>query len=139
MEPIYSNLTGKFYTPLPPMEPIYSNVTGGSIFKVLESIGLSFIEDSYMCCSFDKPRKCDKRIYPLSERFICNKSKNIVFEVLQYHVYHFKIKNNLLKVYDCNTREKIYYSILLTDNELITFQKILPIYKSTINYCNPDF
>lgn len=122
------------------MEKIYINLTGGAIHQVLETINLSCIKDSYVEYRFKIPRTCFKNVYPITERFICSKPNKISFEVLQYSpAYYFKINNNLLKIYDCNTSEKITYIIILTDDELKKLNTILPLFRPCISYVSPDF
>lgn len=122
------------------MEIIYINLTGGAINQVLETIDLSCIKDTYMECRFKIPRPCLKFVYPITQRFICSKPDNISFEVFQYNpAYYFKINNNLLKIYDCNTSKKITYTIILTDDELKKLNTILPSFRPNINYVPADF
>jgi len=122
------------------MEQIYSNLTGGSISCFLEIINLYKISGTYTDCQFSKPKECVKNVYPVSEKFVsCN--NKYYLEVFQYKsFYHLKIKNNLLKIYDCNkSSEKIVFQILLTDDELQKIETHLPRLSSTINYVDPSF
>ena len=122
------------------MEIIYSNMTGGSIIYLLKVIDLLFIEDSYTDYAFTIPRTCIKHIYPITDHFICITEDKKSFEVFEYKgFYHFKLNDNLLTIYDCNKKNKIKYTILLTDEKLKNIQKILSRYNCMINYVNSDF
>jgi hypothetical protein len=122
------------------VEPIYSNLTGGSIISFLEIINLYKISGTYTDCQFSTPKECIKNVYPVSEKFTsCN--NKYYLEVFQYKsFYHLKIKDNLLKIYDCNkSKEKIVFQILLTDDELQKIEKYLPRLSTTINFVNSSF
>lgn len=117
---------------------IYSNMTGTALGYVLRTIGLSYIEDTYLDYQFKKPQSCIKLIFPITDRFISLNGKNQL-DLFQYKSrYHFRLLNNLLKCYDYNNNEYVY-QILLTDNEYEKIQKILPKYHTMINYVNRDF
>lgn len=114
----------------------YVNLTGGSIANILACIKLSCIKTTYLDYQFKLPRECEKRIYPVSERFQCITNRNETdFTVLQYSgFYHVKIEGYVLKIYDYNVgKPKETFQILLNDEEYTALLPARNQLRPTIN------
>lgn len=113
----------------------YINLTGAAIHGILASIKLSHIKDTYMDYQFKIPRKCDKWIYPVTDRFVTESRSLFNLELFQFAgFYHVKLENYVLKIYDYNVgKKKSIFQILITDDEYISMNTYLRGFKDAID------